>query len=242
MDEARTRYDAIAGWYDAYVGGPVHEELVLPGMLDLAGDVAGLRLLDVACGQGIMARELARRGARVTGVDISRELLRLAEGYEQAEPLGIVYLHDDAESLTRLEAGSFDAAVCSLALMDIGDIAAAFRAIHRVLRDRGRLVASITHPCFEAPHGRWTTREDGAVAREITGYFEEGFWRSDNPQGVRGQVGAFHRTLSTHLNALADAGFRLERVLEPRATGRRTEQVPGNREVPSIMLLRAASS
>jgi hypothetical protein len=51
MDEAGAAYDAIAEWYDAYVGGPIFEELVLPSVVELAGDVAGLRLVDVACGQ-----------------------------------------------------------------------------------------------------------------------------------------------------------------------------------------------
>lgn len=240
MDQARAPYDAIAEWYDVNVGGPLHEEVVLPSMLELVGDVAGLRLVDVACGQGIITRELAKHGASVTGVDISRDLLCIAEGYEKAEPLGVVYLHDDAESLASLGALSFDGAVCNLALMDIADIAATFRAIQRLLRELGWVVVTITHPCFEVPRGRWTTRADSTTVREVTGYFEEGFWRSDNPHGVRGQVGAYHRMLSTYLNVLADTGFRLERVCEPRATGKRADQVPGNREVPSIMLIRAS--
>jgi hypothetical protein len=45
--------------------------------------------------------------------------------------------------------------------------------------------------------------------------------------------------LSTYLNALADARFALERIVEPQATGRRAEQVPGNREVPTILVVRS---
>jgi ubiquinone/menaquinone biosynthesis C-methylase UbiE len=232
-------YDAIAEWYDTYVGGPIYEELVVPNVLDLAGDVAGRHIVDVACGQGMIAREVAKRGAAVTGVDISRRLLGIAEHYEQIVPLGITYLREDAESLTSLSALSFDGAICNLALMDIADITATFCAIRRVLREDGWLIITITHPCFEVSRGRWTTRSDGTAVREVTGYFDEGYWRSDNPHGVRGQVGAYHRTLSTYLNALVDAAFRLERILEPKAMGKRAEQVPGNREVPSIMLIRA---
>ncbi|HAL49192.1 MAG TPA: class I SAM-dependent methyltransferase, partial [Dehalococcoidia bacterium] len=46
-------------------------------------------------------------------------------------------------------------------------------------------------------------------------YFAEGFWRSENPDGVRGKVGAHHRTLSTYLNGLVEAGLSLERLVEP---------------------------
>jgi 2-polyprenyl-3-methyl-5-hydroxy-6-metoxy-1,4-benzoquinol methylase len=52
---------------------------------------AGLRVLDLACGQGRLSRELARRGARVVGLDISNELLDKARAVEKDEPLGISY-------------------------------------------------------------------------------------------------------------------------------------------------------
>jgi len=166
MDQRNAPYDAIAQWYDASVGGAVYDELLLPGLLDLSGNVHG-------------------------------------------------------------------------AVMDIPDVHATFHAAHRILQENGWFIFSLTHPCYEVPRGRWMIREDGAQARDVTGYFEEGFWRSDNPHGVRGQVGAYHRMLSTYLNALAEAGFCLERMHEPRATGCRAEQVPGNREVPSFILIRA---
>jgi SAM-dependent methyltransferase len=239
MSDANTPYDSIADWYDAFVDGPIHQEIVLPNLVTLIGDVRGLQVLDLACGQGVIARELARRGAIVTGVDISTRLLAIARRYEDAEPLGIHYLEDDAQSLNRLPDSGFHGVTCNLALMDIPDFAATLVATASVLCPGGWLVLAITHPCFEVPRGEWTTRDDGTQVREVTGYFDEGFWLSDNREGVRGKVGARHRMLGTYLNALADAGFRLKRVIEPRAYGARALEVPGNREVPSIMLLRA---
>ena len=73
----------------------------------------------------------------------------------------------------------------------------------------------------------------------VAEYLEERDWRSDNPNGVRGRVAEAHRTLSTYLNTLAAAGFRLERLLEPPATGRRLAQAPGERGVPTLLLGRA---
>ncbi len=239
MDRFVAPYDAIAEWYDAYLDGPLYEELILPSLLDLAGDVRDQRVLDLACGQGWIARELSKRKAIVTGIDISLKLLAVAQRYESAEPLGVTYIHDDAQSLRRLDGTQFDGVICNMALMDIPDAPATFCAARRVLRDNGWLIFSITHPCFEVPGAAWVTREDDTVTREVAGYFTECFWRSDNPQGVRGKVGAHHRTLATYLNALAAAGFCLEQAQEPRATGRRARQVPGNEEVPSMMLIRA---
>lgn len=238
MKPTKAPYDGIAEWYDQHAHGPIYDEIVLPNVLALAGEVRDSRILDIACGQGVVARELARVGAKVTGVDLSEKLLSIARRYEDREPLGVVYLHDDAESLAQLETGTFDGAVCIMALMDIADPAAALQASRRVLRAGGWLVIAMTHPCFEVPDGRWVTREDGRPAREVTGYFSEGFWRSSNPEGVRGQVGAYHRTLGTYINAFAGAGYCIERMVEPSATPQRALQVPGNREVPSFMLLR----
>jgi len=232
-------YDAIADWYDAYLEGPLYEDLILPSLLDLAGGVQDQRVLDLACGQGWIARELSKRKGVVTGIDISLNLLAVAQRYENAEPLGVTYVHDDAQSLRRLDGTQFDGVICNMALMDIPDVPATFRATRRVLRDHGWLIFSITHPCFEVPGATWVTRKDDTVAREVAAYFTECFWRSDNPHGVREQVGAHHRMLSTYLNALSGSGFCLERVHEPQATGRRAKQVPGNEEVPSIMLIRA---
>jgi hypothetical protein len=52
-------------------------------------------------------------------------------------------------------------------------------------------------------------KADGTVWRAVRGYFQEVFWRSDNRSGVRGQVGAYHHTLSTYINRLVEAGLRL---------------------------------
>ncbi len=72
-------YDDIAQWYDSYLReNPIYHELVLPTLLELVGEVAGQTICDLACGQGWIARALARRGARVTGVDLAERPIRPA--------------------------------------------------------------------------------------------------------------------------------------------------------------------
>lgn len=207
-------YDAIAEWYDQSIREKAllsADDVIAAAVWEATGDVAGRLVCDLACGQGDMARHLAQRGARVVGVDISQKLLEIARREEEAEPLGILYHHADAQALPPLGAEPFDGVLCSLALMDIPDLVAASAGIGRLLRPGGWLVVSLTHPCFQTPPGR--------------SYHEEGFWRSDNPDGVRGQVGAHHRTLGTYLNALADAGLLMEHVAEPRLPNRPTPPV-----------------
>lgn len=235
-------YNEIAGWYDRYLReNPIYHEMVLPQLLELVGEVQGQRICDLACGQGWIARELARRGASVTGVDLSDDLLALARRYEEQEPMGIVYLRDDAQNAHILADSSFDGCVCVLALMLMSDLKAAFQSIRRILKPGGWLVFVITHPCFEVPGAQWIPTPEGTVGhgvRAVSGYFNERFWMSSG-DGVRSRVGEYHRMLSTYLNTLVAAEFALERMVEPIATGKRAEQVPGNREVPVLLLVRA---
>ncbi len=233
------RYDQIADWYNGSIrSGSLIHDLVVPELLNLTGDIRGKHVCDLACGQGVIARQLAQKGASVVGVDIAEKMLAFARRDEEMEPLGIVYLHDDAQTLSSIADAIFEGVVCNMALVDIPDIDATCHTVQRILREGGWFVFSITHPCFQTPASTWTNAEDGSVYREVRGYFTEGFWRSANPQGVRGQVGAYHRMLSTYLNALIGAGFLLERMVEPQATGQIAASIPGYTEVPAAILVR----
>jgi SAM-dependent methyltransferase len=232
-------YDAIAEWYDQTVRATSFAgDVVLPTLLELVGNVSGQSICDLGCGQGRLARFLAQRGAQVVGVDVSRELIALAQRDEAAEPLGIQYLVDDAMHLTTLAEGEFNGIVCNLALMDIPDIV----AVWHMLRLQGWFVFSLTHPCFESPHAEWQSLDDGTVCRVIRTYFEEGFWRSSNPKGVRGRVGAHHRMLSTYVNALVETGFQIEQLVEPRPTQEATLRVPGYAVAPAFMVIRCVKA
>ena len=232
-------YDAIAEWYDSSLqtGSPVHA-LALSAIRTLCGDLTGQHVCDLACGQGILTRELALSASSAAGIDISGALLTLARNYEAASPLGIVYGQGDAQALPDIPDAAFDGVTCCLALMDIPDLAACLRTVARILRPGGWFVMAITHPCFQTPEGRWTGQKGGTVRREVRGYFREIFWFSDNRHGVRGQVGACHRTLTTYLNACIEAGLSLEQFAEPQAQDETALRVPGYAEVPAVLAVR----
>jgi SAM-dependent methyltransferase len=235
-------YNDIAEWYDQFLRDrPVYTEVILPNLLALIGAVEGEIVCDVACGQGWVARELARRGAKVTGLDLAPNLLALARRYEEQERLGIEYVHGDAQRAELLADASFTGCVCVLALVNIPDLVATFASIRRILQPGGWLVFAIPHPCFETPHAEWTPLPgpEHAYGRIVTGYFDERLWYSSNPNGVRSRVGDYHHMLSTYLNALCAAGFVLEQIREPGPSERQAELVPGNREVPTLLLVRA---
>ena len=235
-----SNYDQIATWYDQAVReGRLLNDLILTDLLELAGDLQGKRICDLACGQGVVARELAQRGAKVVGIDISTRLIEMARTYQCSEPLGIRYIADDIQSPKSVSEPEFDGLVCNMSLMDIPDHVSVFESAWRILRARGWFVLSITHPCYQTPDSDWVVRDDGSTARLVTGYFAEGLWRSDSATGVRGQVGAYHRILSSYVNDMIATGFIIEQMREPQPAETATGLEPGYAEVPVVLLIKA---
>lgn len=229
----------IAGWYDGLIrGGSGAHETAGECLGRLLPALVGARVIDVACGQGLATRALAAAGAgQVVGVDSSAEMIDLARRHEGPVGSELVYVVDDAQTLATFADRSFEGATCQLGLMDIPDLDAVLAAVHRVLRPGGWFVFVIGHPCFLVPDARPHLDPEGRPAVAVTGYFEERFWRSSNPHGVR-RAGNHHRTLTTYLTALLRTGFRLEAVEEPPASPRLAEQQPLYTEVPIFFAAR----
>ncbi len=242
-------YDDIAEWYDKWLGThAMREDPFFPAVEALMGEVAGRRICDLACGQGRVARHLADRGARVVGIDLSAKLLEIARRHEAAEQRGIAYLQADARSLDGVADGTFDGVACHMALMDIPELAPTLRSVARSLRPGGWFVFAILHPCYHTSQSGETETPEGTV-RTVGRYFVEGHWRSDTRPGPPGKVGAYHRTLSTYVNALTDAGLTLERLSEPCPIGEFTDSPslsgmsrPVWAEVPAVLVARCRKS
>ena len=166
--EVRVMWDRAA---DAYAAGQAsgrdyyRYEFFGPAQLDVCGDVTGRRPLDVGCGAGYFAREMATRGARVTGVDLSPRMLEHARQLEAATPLGIDYREMDAEAIDGAFAEPFDVVTSCLVLQDVPRPEAALRAMHAVLRPGGRAVLSMAHPCTDTPFREWLRDDAGRTRR-----------------------------------------------------------------------------
>ncbi|MGC4192160.1 MAG: methyltransferase domain-containing protein [Thermomicrobiales bacterium] len=214
MDQ-ESLYDNIADAYDQWVSTS-DDVLTDAAFAELIDPAPGSRVCAVGCGAGREARYLARRGAVVTGVDLSERLLAIAREREMAAPLGITYLRDDAHTLAGLGDATFEGAVCYMALMDIPDLERALNAIARILIPGGWFVLAITHPCFKPPaYGELVDHVDGSVRRTVGKYFAEGPWDGPGKRTDHLPSRAYHRTLSTYVNTLISSGFTLESLREP---------------------------
>jgi len=223
----------------ARAGHDIYRDFVnTPAFFELLPDVTGQRGLDLGCGEGYNTRLLAKRGAHVTGVDVSPTFIRHALKSESEEKLGITYLVASAVELPLPEA-SFDFVIATMSLMDIPETEAAFREIHRVLKPAGFLQFSITHPCFDTPYRRNLTNERGQTyAIEVGDYFQNrqgdiAEWSFKTaPLDAKARlkkfrVPRFTRTLSQWVNLLISAGFTIEKMEEPRPDDQTVAACPG---------------
>lgn len=250
-DSVREEWDNAAQAYaEAQASGRDFYRLQLfgPAQVALCGDVRGLDVLDVGCGTGYMAREMARRGAVVTAIDLSPAMLAHALRMESAEPLGIRYIAGDAAHLgDRIGAKRYGLVTACLTLQGMPDVRRALAAIHDALVAGGRLVASIAHPCTDTPFRRWA--RDASGARQwlcIDRYFDRGpvtyRWK-DWSYELR--TSAHHATLEDWFAWLRDAGFALHGLQEPMPTPAAIAARPELAEaarVPYFLLLDARRS
>src|SRR5439155_6742852 len=119
---------------------------LMPRLLAMLGDVRGRSVLDLGCGEGGYARELSRRGARVTGVDGSARLVDVARERARLEGVDVPFVRANASALDMFEDGAFNLIIAPMSLMDVEDYDGAVAEAWRVLARGGELVMSITHP------------------------------------------------------------------------------------------------
>lgn len=233
-------YDKIADWYDDLRRDgaiSIVDNLMYPIIISLLKDNSSTYVCDLGCGQGKLSRAIAERGVRVLGVDTSRRLIEIARRYEDGNSKMIEYVEDDAQTLSSIGDSQFDAVICNMALMDICDLRATFHSVFRVLKTSGWFAATISHPCFDSPHSEWGSSTDGKPVRRISKYYREGYWRPQEPNGLRGRVGAHHRMISSYVNCLLEAGFSVVGLFEPKIGVEDAKWVPGLAVVPTFMMI-----
>jgi 2-polyprenyl-3-methyl-5-hydroxy-6-metoxy-1,4-benzoquinol methylase len=233
-DDAEPRADAslaiwerLAGWWDDAIGegNEFQRKLIMPTTDRLLALRAGENVLDIACGNGNYARRLARLGAKIVAFDGSAIFIARARQRTTASDGNIDYRILDATDeapMMKLGEGRFDAAVCSMAMMDLPTIDPLLRAIHRLLKPGGRFVFSVPHPCFNSPQTKLTAElvnDQGKLSQvygiSITSYLEP---TAELSSGIINQPEPhylFHRPLSVLLASCFAAGYVVDGLEEP---------------------------
>lgn len=176
-------------------------------------------VIDLGCGEGRTSREAARRGAQVVAVDLADELITLARQQDDTDRLGIDYRCESFTRLSSVADGTFDMAISMMAFMDGPNFKEAAAETFRVLKAGGTFHFSVLHPCFRSKDAFWTKR-DGKLFRCVSGYFDETPYTEQLPFASTPDSPVFaHRfpnRMETYVNGLADAGFQIVAMREPK--------------------------
>jgi SAM-dependent methyltransferase len=242
--------NAAQSWTTFVQGGlDLHRMFVHgPALLQACGEVGGLRVLDIGCGEGWCCRELARRGARVVGVDISDLMIARAGSYSTDEPSRIEYRIMDA---AHVQCGDwnckFDLVTACMSLHAMRDPGAVLRAARRVLTEGGRLVCSVPHPFTHAQNDRQSKRcqVDGQLWLQAGGYFDEA--KEHHVRWNVPRVGAtwttirWSRSLEAYWRLFANSGFVVRDLREPFPDGDVATRLPSRNsaDVPEYLIFAA---
>ncbi len=244
-----TDWTNVAEWYDRLVGdagSEFHRHVVLPGVLRLLASPARQRVLDVACGQGVLCRLLHERGDEVTGVDAAAPLIDAAR---QRGPGPIRYHVGDARALSpSLGEASFDAAACVLAIQNIHPIQPLCDGVARLLKPMGRFAIVMMHPAFRGPkETAW-----GWDGKTKTQYRRVDRYLIPRKSPIVAHPGAapdvytwtFHKPIESYVKALRNAGLLIDAIEEwashktsdsgPRAGAENTAR----KEIPMFLAVR----
>jgi len=220
-------YDPIADWYAAQVrSGSLNAFLhhLACCLLDVAGDVSGMRVLDAGCGEGHVARLFARHGAEVVAVDISPKLLHLARAFEEQDQLAIEYVEADLAQGLPPYRQSFDLATANMVLEDCEDHVGVLAGIAEALNTDGRLLVSLNNPYAVAARGK------------IDDYFRSGaLAQTFGTEQARYEVPFYYRTFEELITAFRQQGFLLRSLVDvgPNPSDPHLPDDP----VPKIVLL-----
>lgn len=223
-NETAATWKALAESYEAARMRPDSFDVLMefPAQLSLIGDVAGKRVLDLACGSGAKAIHLAQQGAReVVGVDISETFVRDVARLEP--PPTARFLRGDISRLDEVDGLSdpFDVVLLLNALGYADDELATLRAIRALIEDDGAFILARAHPLrFAVERSESTGVELGAAYHDRSPFSYTSNWD--------GKTTLTHRaaTFGDTVNRLVDAGFWIERVVEPTLSEEQRRQFP----------------
>jgi SAM-dependent methyltransferase len=207
-----------------------------PRVLEAVGDVSGLHLWDLGCGEGYVGRQLARGNpARIDGFDLSEEMITSAR--EQAGPLAadcggpLQYATANLADAAQLPTGTCDGVVAVFLFnyLSIAAMEGVLAHCHQAIRPGGFMVFTVPHPALaflrpaEPPFYLQPGEHNYLGSSDVQ--FEGCIWRRD---GVSNPVRSVHKTFADYIDALRRSGWtQLPGVLELGVTEEHLQVDPG---------------
>lgn len=217
MQKQSTSWEKAGKWYNKTVGEKghyYHQHVVIPGVIRLLKIDSRSRVLDIGCGQGVLARALPK-DVGYTGVDLAKNLITFAQ--QQDKNSKHEYLVADATKRISLPQANFSHAAAILCLQNMEFPGNAIQNASNLLGKNGRFVMVLNHPAFRIP------RQSGwAVGENKLQYRYENVYMSFQKIPITMHPGekssavtwSFHHPISFYIQSLAEKGFVIETMEE----------------------------
>lgn len=184
-----------------------------PALFKQIGNVKNKKILDIACGPGILTVSLAQQGGICVGIDYSEKLIKIAQNLAKQKNLNIDFRVMDVREIENLQM-KFDLVTIALLLPHLStknDIKQVIRNVANVLNNKGRLIVAEPHPSFD-----FYMRE--RFSKGNFNYFKSGL-PYQFEMDIRGNSlvsEAYHWTLEDYTSVIEEAGLVISTIKEPQ--------------------------
>jgi len=184
--------------------------------LRLLGNLKGKSILEIGCGGAQCSIAFAKKGAKVSAMDLSSEQLKFAKALAKKHNVKISFYQGDIKNLKQIKSNSQNIVFSAFALQYIDDLLKCFKEVKRVLKKDGKFVFSLDHPFY------WTANPK--TLKLENSYFNTGkFEMVHNLEGKKVKFVSYNHTFSELYNSLIKSGLVVEQVIEPDSRRRYKE-------------------
>ncbi len=246
MTNKETSWGHVADWYDEYLSldtDSYHTKVVLPNLMRVMNILPTDRVLDLACGSGFFTKEFCKVSPNVVGLDISKELVDIA----QKDLKEAHFIVSSADDLSDIKDGTINKIALVLAIQNIENVKKMFSECARVLVALGSIVIVMNHPTFRIPKkSSWGWDElQKKQYRRVDEYLSESKTSIDMHPGQKDkkETISFHRPLQYYFKLAFSAGFvatRFEEWISHKTSEkgpRKTEEDRTRKEIPLFLCL-----
>ena len=187
-----------------------YSHILAPAVMTLAKNSNLNRVIDIGCGSGFLAKQLAAISEIVVGIDMNSHSIELAKK-RYGSIVNLEFINSTVENQARENKEMFSLAVANMTFATVIDLKSVIRAISQILCDKGSLIITLPHPFFWALYRNYLYENWFEYRREI---ILEGPLFDDKPLLSTTQI---HRPLEFYISELIEAGFVVNKIMEPNA-------------------------
>jgi ubiquinone/menaquinone biosynthesis C-methylase UbiE len=227
MDKNGIKYnwDRMALAYESFTGSPNSYSSMIewPAIKKQLPDLKNKSIVDLGCGTGRFSFLLEQFfPEEITGIDISKEMIKIAEQLAREKGSRAKFIQGDIEDLSGMASNSVDFVFSSTVLHYIKDLHGIMQEIYRILKSSSCCILSVIHPVYSAQypiaHDDGMFPEDGDwevkyLNKDIRAYVQP--WIEYNPDIESFLSYSYHHTMADYINCIVDSGLSIKCLCEP---------------------------